>query len=397
MSGGEGWQADGRQCIHSVIARHFTAQRNMRIPWSRRSCGWALGALLAVPVGAQPVAPVKLDLGARSVDPSPVPFNRLVELRGTVPTDVDAMVLALREVARFGAPLTLGADPAECLVWVRTAPASPSQPGRPDKPGDPAKPATPNALASNAQFSFQLERPLLQNRRYAISIRVANAPAGGYFPAEVLDRDGDPITCGYIEAAKPLPLDPTTPLDSDAKATLTDTLTVFFITDAPYQSHFDSDAGVLYAYRAGYAGAATGVHLYARPITADEDLARADLTSWEEYGRRLSLHFGFAIQEIGTSANLSAPTGAGVPFVGIGLRGPLYWEAVQKGPADSRRRQWQRRLLQGMRVSVGSAWFRQEDPNPLVTETRTKRDVYSTLTLDLALRDLLSPFGRFFK
>jgi hypothetical protein len=200
-----------------------------------------------------------------------------------------------------------------------------------------------------------------------------------------------------VGAASPLPLDPKTPLTAESRPTVTDTFTVHVTTDASYRDYFDTDAGVLYAFRAKYAAVSTGVHLYARPITADEDLADPELRRWEEIGRRVSLHAGFAIQQVGTSAEVTAPTGVGVPFVGVGLRGPLYWEALQPGPAESRRRQWQRRLFQGMRVSAGAAWFRQKDANPLVTQTSVKRDLYAMLTVDLALRDLLSPFARFFK
>jgi hypothetical protein len=338
---------------------------------------------------------VKLDLAARTTDPTPIPFNRPVDLRISIPSEADAVVMQWREVPRFGAPKPIGAPPTECQLWVRRAPASPSETPPPDKPTDPPKKATRNALVSDAQFVFELE-PLLQNRRFALSFQVARAPEGGYLPSEVVNAVGMPVICGYVAAARPLPLDPTA-VGLSPHAILTDTLTMFVTTDAPYQSYFDSDAGGLYAYRARFAGAAAGVHIYARPITADEDLARRGLTSWEEIGRRLSLHLGFAFQEVGTSSNVSAATTAGSPFVGVGLRGPFYWTAPDTSVRDSQRRQWQRRLLQGMRVSVGNVWFKQKDPNPLVAQTHTRRDVYTSFTLDIALRDLISPIARFFK
>lgn len=354
--------------------------------------------------GAQPVATVTLDLNARTVAPSPVPFGQRVRFAGAVPdTGTDAIAVWLRAVPRYGAEDPTRATPRRACPqwWIRQPPVRrPFPPPIPKAPDaavpaqPPGSPPAPRLAVRATETTFRTEAflfPLPAGKQYEVTVILYQLPDSQY----LAPPQGK---CTLPTGARAFRFDGSRVADGPA-VVATDSITLRFVTDASFQQHVDLDAGAVYGFGAQYAGAATGVHLYLSPISADEDLSEPGFAPRYQLLRRVSLHGGLAVQEVGTSSGVSGATRAGAPFLGVALRGPLYWPGWYGGESTRglENRARVRVVLQGMRVGGGFIWFKQQDANPLVTEERSKRDLYATLTINLALRDVLAPLGLFFK
>jgi hypothetical protein len=162
----------------------------------------------------------------------------------------------------------------------------------------------------------------------------------------------------------------------------------FAVTASPrsqWAEHFDTDLGVMRTAKVGYTGVVTGAHFYLVPVRKDLDLIDPFLTRSQEFWRRISFYAGVSpVQLYSTADQPIKGTPVGIPVVGIGFRGPLYWRPVEGLPGQ---------FLQQMRLNAGVMFYEQDDENPIIEEDRAKRDVFLSLTVDLAIRDVIGPLA----
>lgn len=155
------------------------------------------------------------------------------------------------------------------------------------------------------------------------------------------------------------------------------------VARSSWRQHFDTDLGVMGTPTAGYLGVVTGVHFHLAPVRKDVDLFDPTVPPMQRLGRRFSVYAGISPVEIWHAADQPIQkTRLGIPVVGLGFRGPLYWQESggtwgQVGPL--------------MRLNTGVMFFDQDAANPLVTEPRAKRDFFVSLTADLEISSVLGP------
>lgn len=156
-----------------------------------------------------------------------------------------------------------------------------------------------------------------------------------------------------------------------------------------WRHHFDQDLGVMTSFNADYTGLVTAVHLHPLPYNRSADLYDHGSGLLRQLGTRLSLFGGISPIEIHSGAEQPIKkTALGVPVVGVGVRGILYWTPNGGGFYD--------RFIQPIRLDAGVMFFDQDDPNPLVDKNIARRDVFVALTADIELKDVLGPIAGLF-
>lgn len=136
-------------------------------------------------------------------------------------------------------------------------------------------------------------------------------------------------------------------------------------------NHFDADLAVVGSSRAEYIGVGTNVHGYAMPIN------RAECTSqyrgWDHLFKRVSLFAGVSVVELDSEADVSHLYASGTPMFGLGFNRLPYL-----GP---------------LRVNAGVILLRQQDANPLVSDTHDVWDPFLAASFDVELKNLLAPLA----
>lgn len=207
---------------------------------------------------------------------------------------------------------------------------------------------TSSFFAAHAVFRVPRLEP---NRRFDIRVELCGS-----------DTTGSGTPHSWCAAGKTM--------TSGGKA-YTDIIAVVASTTAGWSTHFDTDVGVFRSAEAEYWGAAYNMNVYARPINKNEVLDRTGTTN--QLFKRTSLTVGLSLFEFRSGAVVQPFWTVGSPKVGLSLR-----------------------VLGPMRIGAGFVFFRQEDPNPLVTRTTSRRDGFLSLDADIEVRSVLGPLAAIF-
>ena len=144
------------------------------------------------------------------------------------------------------------------------------------------------------------------------------------------------------------------------------------------------DFGLVFAPNINYVGVYSSVHFYFSPI--NNNVPPQGLAPLQ----RISIFAGFALQEIGSTnvefANLI--NGAGSPVIGVGFRMENVF-GLQNG-------NFIYRLVDNLQVNCGVMFFKQKNPNPLVTTDHTKTAYAISFTYNIEVQKLLGPLVALF-
>lgn len=140
---------------------------------------------------------------------------------------------------------------------------------------------------------------------------------------------------------------------------------------ARFTDRFDADIGVLRSDRLGYWGAMTSSHFYLVPVNRNE--CTSHYRGSDHLLKRVSIFAGISLFEISSREDVDHLWSTGSPVVGVGVS--------RLG------------LPVPLRINAGVIWLRQDDANPLVTRSRTKRDAFISATFDVELQSFITPLA----
>lgn len=309
---------------------------------------------------------VTLDLGKRAFTTDTLPFGEPF----TVVADVDSGVKAVaihygirRDAAGFD---IMEGREIGCHPWIR----------------DQHIGLDSASTAGQKSAAVDFPVPLRANRKYLFRVMLYRLPPGGAMP---LSEDGSgPAVIGCAD------LDRLRRTKPNRLLLLTDSFSVRGETPTDYKQRFDNDVGIVHTDRFGYTGFVSDLHYYFTPINKNEDLGDPELGLGGQLVRRVSVMAGLAVK-LDSRSEVDNVLSFGTPMAGIGIRGPLYWPSTKPHSPQYRS------FFQPMRLNVGIIWFKQKDANPLSSATHIKRDLFVSLTADVALKTVLGPFASVFK
>lgn len=135
--------------------------------------------------------------------------------------------------------------------------------------------------------------------------------------------------------------------------------------------HISADAGLVYGWDLDETLTYVGANIYGRPINTDVSLASLKAEGLLRWGHRLSLTLGVTVESIDKLGQRKGIIGSNALVVGVGYR-----------------------LTDVIRLSVGALVFKEENPNPLVTnDTSLAVSPYVAISFDL---DVAKQFGKIF-
>jgi hypothetical protein len=135
--------------------------------------------------------------------------------------------------------------------------------------------------------------------------------------------------------------------------------------------HISADAGLVYGWDLDETLTYVGANIYGRPINTDVSLASLKAEGLLTWRHRLSLTLGATVESINKDGQRKGIIGSSALVVGIGCR-----------------------LTDVIRLSVGALVFKEENPNPLVTDDASLAvSPYVAISFDL---DVAKQFGKMF-
>lgn len=162
---------------------------------------------------------------------------------------------------------------------------------------------------------------------------------------------------------------------------------------AGLKHYFGSTIGVLYATRPTvvYGTTLLNVHLDAR--NPNSDLGSKEFNYWQHIGQRVSLFVGVAPLTIYNKNDtpIRNATDVGNFVYGVSARSLFYLPRpcfLNTG--------FGRVFLQPLTIHVGVLRFSQEDPNPLIDDTETLSSFVVGASLNIGIKELISPLSGLF-
>lgn len=156
--------------------------------------------------------------------------------------------------------------------------------------------------------------------------------------------------------------------------------------------HFRTDIGFAYAPEPRALVATLTTTFYFTAINEDVDLGERIGTA-RQLLQRFGLYIGLAPVVIDSDApqNVESLLGIGSVVAGLSIRSPLY------GPHLFGEIERAQRFLQPMRWNVGLMWYKQDHPNPLIAEARSRKALTVSVSYDIGIQSIVAPLAALFK